>query len=322
MQLIEEPCCAADHVRGGSASAGRRRPGTTATRLLIHSPYGNRASYRAMIPHRVRCSLRVSADGAAAEGAGEAFRTEPVTTSPSAARSRSVTRRCRASASPGVPLQRRVFCDDRLRKLTRALMMRRTSLTSRTVSTSCAHRTGSIRRIALTAQFDVLPPPELESIESARDSFDAPSRSVFSSASVTSRHRPGAEPRPTRPRSWCSCETPNGRLLRSIIVEAFGTSTPTSMTVVATRMSMSPRENACIVVSFSCDNVFRAIAIRSPRMSGSSRSSAPAPRHPTSGPLRSPPSGSGASSAKPSGSSSTTFPLSSTSITEHTANTW
>ena len=59
-------------------------------------------------------------------------------------------------------------------------------------------------------------------------------------ASVTSRHSPGWPPRPTRPRSWCSWETPNRSASRITITVALGTSTPTSMTVVATSTSTSP----------------------------------------------------------------------------------
>ena len=58
--------------------------------------------------------------------------------------------------------------------------------------------------------------------------------------SVTSRHRPGADPRPTRPRSWCSWETPNRSASMTTITVALGTSTPTSITVVATSTSTSP----------------------------------------------------------------------------------
>ena len=49
------------------------------------------------------------------------------------------------------------------------------------------------------------------------------------SASVTSRHSPGAEPRPTRPRSWCSWETPNRSASITTMTVALGTSTPTSI---------------------------------------------------------------------------------------------
>ncbi len=58
-------------------------------------------------------------------------------------------------------------------------------------------------------------------------------------------------PRPTRPRSWWSCERPNRSAFRMSIAVAFGTSTPTSTTVVAQRTSISPDRNACIAASFS-----------------------------------------------------------------------
>ena len=46
-------------------------------------------------------------------------------------------------------------------------------------------------------------------------------------------------PCPTRPRSWCSCASPRRSAFSMIIRLAFGTSTPTSMTVVATSRSSS-----------------------------------------------------------------------------------
>ena len=51
-------------------------------------------------------------------------------------------------------------------------------------------------------------------------------------------------PRPTRPRSWCSCDRPNRSACSTTITVAFGTSTPTSTTVVETSTSNSPRANA------------------------------------------------------------------------------
>ena len=58
-------------------------------------------------------------------------------------------------------------------------------------------------------------------------------------------------PRPTRPRSWCSCDRPRRSAFSMIISEALGTSTPTSMTVVATSRCSSPRLKASIVACFS-----------------------------------------------------------------------
>ena len=42
----------------------------------------------------------------------------------------------------------------------------------------------------------------------------------------------GRVPRPTRPRSWCSCDRPNRSACSTTIIVASGTSTPTSTTVV------------------------------------------------------------------------------------------
>ena len=52
---------------------------------------------------------------------------------------------------------------------------------------------------------------------------------LASGISLTSRHRPGALPRPTRPRSWCSWETPNRSASMITMTVALGTLTPTSI---------------------------------------------------------------------------------------------
>ena len=58
-------------------------------------------------------------------------------------------------------------------------------------------------------------------------------------------------PRPTRPRSWCNWDNPYLSAFSISIITAFGTSTPTSTTVVETRTSISPFANAVMTVSFS-----------------------------------------------------------------------
>ena len=70
-------------------------------------------------------------------------------------------------------------------------------------------------------------------------------------APPTSRHRLALSPRPTRPRSWWSCAMPNLAASRITITVAFGTSTPTSMTVVATSTSRCPVRKSRMVSSFS-----------------------------------------------------------------------
>ena len=72
-----------------------------------------------------------------------------------------------------------------------------------------------------------------------------------SGALETSKQSPGVPPRPTRPRSWCNCETPKRSASMMTIIEALGTSTPTSITVVATSTSISPAAKAFIAASLS-----------------------------------------------------------------------
>ena len=60
-----------------------------------------------------------------------------------------------------------------------------------------------------------------------------------------------AAPRPTRPRSWCSCASPKRSACSITISVALATSTPTSITVVATSTSSARLANACITADFS-----------------------------------------------------------------------
>lgn len=60
-----------------------------------------------------------------------------------------------------------------------------------------------------------------------------------------------AEPRPTRPRSWWSWETPKRSASMITMAVAFGTFTPTSMTVVATRTWVSPAAKRRMTASLS-----------------------------------------------------------------------
>ena len=62
-------------------------------------------------------------------------------------------------------------------------------------------------------------------------------------------------PRPTRPRSWCSWETPNRSASMTTMAVALATSTPTSMTVVATSTSTSPAANRRITSSLSSGGI-------------------------------------------------------------------
>ena len=58
--------------------------------------------------------------------------------------------------------------------------------------------------------------------------------------SASSMQKLSCAPRPTRPRSWWSCARPKRSACSITITVAFGTSTPTSMTVVATSTCTAP----------------------------------------------------------------------------------
>ena len=88
----------------------------------------------------------------------------------------------------------------------------------------------------------------------AKPSFEPRTTSSrrMASSSVASESRMQNDrcvPRPTRPRSWCSCARPNRSASSITITLAFGTSIPTSITVVATSRSISPAAKAVIVPS-------------------------------------------------------------------------
>ncbi len=70
-------------------------------------------------------------------------------------------------------------------------------------------------------------------------------------ARAASRHVELCSPRPTRPRSWCSWEIPKRSAFSTSITVALGTSTPTSITVVATSTWARPDANASIASCFS-----------------------------------------------------------------------
>ena len=81
-------------------------------------------------------------------------------------------------------------------------------------------------------------PSVVSTIASRRSAASSVSSSL---GRETSRQYDCSAPRPTRPRSWWSCARPKRSASCTIITVAFGTSTPTSITVVATSTSSSPR---------------------------------------------------------------------------------
>ena len=109
-------------------------------------------------------------------------------------------------------------------------------------------------------------------VATSASSRRARSPSAPPSARETSRQYDCSAPRPTRPRSWCSWASPKRSASWTIMIVAFGTSTPTSITVVATSTSSS-----------------RALkrAISSRRSAGFSRPCMQPTRKPCSSPARS-----------------------------------
>src|SRR5208282_2603814 len=71
--------------------------------------------------------------------------------------------------------------------------------------------------------------------------FAAQAQILLGDAEAILRRPQRLAPRPTRPRSWCNWASPNRSACSMIMIVASGTSTPTSMTVVATRILVSPR---------------------------------------------------------------------------------
>ena len=80
------------------------------------------------------------------------------------------------------------------------------------------------------------------SVSRSRRAAAAPSRSARHRAAAGSNSRPA--PRPTRPRNWCNCARPNRSACSTTMTLAAGTSTPTSITVVATSSRVSPAAKA------------------------------------------------------------------------------
>ena len=73
----------------------------------------------------------------------------------------------------------------------------------------------------------------LESIIGATIVFNRSLASLLTFWPVNKMQKLFSAPRPTRPRNWCNCDKPNFSALSMTITLAFGTSTPTSITVVA-----------------------------------------------------------------------------------------
>ena len=178
----------------------------------------------------------------------------------------------------GVAEQRVHLGGDRLRASSERAASRACSSSSRSCVIRAKRRSESPDWRAPSSA----PPPRISRSFSASsnpsvDATIASSRSWALSVSSsfgpeTSRQYDCSAPRPTRPRSWCSWASPKRSASWTIMIVAFGTSTPTSITVVATSTSSS-----------------RALkrAIRSRRSAGFSRPCMQPTRKPFSSPARS-----------------------------------
>ena len=103
-------------------------------------------------------------------------------------------------------------------------------------------RLAGAEQLALAAQLEVAL-GELEAVGRVDERLEparARPRSARSFGREISRQYDCSAPRPTRPRSWWSCARPKRSASWTIMIVAFGTSTPTSITVVATSTSSSP----------------------------------------------------------------------------------
>ena len=104
--------------------------------------------------------------------------------------------------------------------------------------------------VAFAAQLEVFFGDD-ETILGVANGFRAvPAPPVPNGSENNSRQAERAAPRPTRPRSWCSWARPNRSACSTIMIVALGTSTPTSMTVVATRICASPDWKRAMAASF------------------------------------------------------------------------
>ena len=122
---------------------------------------------------------------------------------------------------------------------------------------------GEARQAALAGAEDLALAPRSSrstsaSLKPSRSPATASSRRRASSpaASANSRHWEGCSPRPTRPRSWCSWETPKRSAPSITITVALATSIPTSITVVATSTSVSPAAKARIASALSAEGIW------------------------------------------------------------------
>ena len=88
--------------------------------------------------------------------------------------------------------------------------------------------------------------------------------SVVGSMVVVRKQYPWWLPRPTLPRSWCSCAAPKRSALMMVMMVALGMFTPTSMTVVDMRTWVVPLAKSAMMRFFSSGSILlcRTLKVR------------------------------------------------------------
>ena len=256
------------HRRGLAVAHGRglRRPASGRARPVRRHAGALAAAGGA--PSRAASAVSGSPRIGRGRRAGRARRGSARASSPTP-RTRPGARRRRAAPRPPPPSSRR----ERARRVARLLEQLAVLRDPREAEVG-EPRLARAEERAAAADLEIL----LGELEAVRRRRPAPragrarSRSAPPSGRRSSRQYDCSAPRPTRPRSWCSWARPKRSASWTIMIVAFGTSTPTSITVVATSTSSS-----------------RALkrAISSRRSAGFSRPCMQPTRKPFSSPARS-----------------------------------
>jgi hypothetical protein len=115
----------------------------------------------------------------------------------------------------------------------------------RVAALACAHELARAADLEVAAR-------DLEAVGASRPSpCSRPCRSATAAVCTAARRRWPPRRGPTRPRSWCSCDRPKRSACSMTIRLALGTSTPTSITVVATSKGICPCVKSDITAAFS-----------------------------------------------------------------------
>ena len=231
-----------DRARARRTGRASRSPASVPRAAVTEA---NSASRTRSLVGRVPCPRRGEPPPAGGPADDPGHRPSTLRPSPGTRPAADCSSSATAAASAGCAGQRRV----RLEQVGRPPAGRRRSSSRRGSTAAAAGWTGG-----RTARRPARRPPgaapgragaaRTRPVVAATASSRSPGRAALGRLG-DQQAQPACRPRPTRPRSWCSWETPNRSASMITMVVAFGTSTPTSMTVVATSTSISPvRERA------------------------------------------------------------------------------